>query len=372
MPITIQEYTEKHVEAVRQFNQRLRAGGEESQFAPSPIPEWLPKLPGRDLFQEYYLAVDDAGIVRGGYILKHQDFLIKDRVVRIADFQLPISEGSVDRRYAPVGVQLVRDALRRQPLLFGLGMGGYNEPVARLLRAAHWSMFSIPFFFRVVHPVPFLKNLRYLQQRGPLHGALLALAWSGLGWVGIRALQAIHNRPLRRDPALAVEPVDEFSDWAYDLWHQCKHQYGMTAVRNAESLSLLYPASDARFIRLKVTHNSRPIGWAVVINSLLKHHKHFGAMRLGSIVSCFGSVENTPQVVREARRFLESQGVDLIVSNHSHAAWRRGFHKAGFWQGPSNFIFTASPQLTELLRRQEVRDEDIHVNRGDGDGPIHL
>ena len=61
MSITIHPYADEHVEAVRQFNGRLRAGGEAAyQFPASPVPAWLPKVAGRKLFQELYLAVDDA------------------------------------------------------------------------------------------------------------------------------------------------------------------------------------------------------------------------------------------------------------------------------------------------------------------------
>ena len=42
--------------------------------------------------------------------------------------------------------------------------------------------------------------------------------------------------------------------------------------------------------------------------------------------------------------------------------------ESGFLEGPSNFIFAASKKLAELTGRYE----EIHINRGDGDGPIHL
>ena len=79
-----------------------------------------------------------------------------------------------------------------------------------------------------------------------------------------------------------------------------------------------------------------------------------------------------PRSSAQAREYLESQGVDLIVSNQSHAAWRRGFRQAGFLRGPSNFIFASSRELTRLLRGKGVRNEDLHFNRGDGDGPNNL
>ena len=152
------------------FNQRIEPARTTAPFPVEPLHEWLPKLPGRPLFREYYVAVDDKGAVRGAYILKLQPFHVNGEVAVIGNLQLPISEGIVDKTYSHVAAQLLRDALRRQPLLFSLGMGGCDEPVARLLIAAGWSTFSVPFYFRVVHTSAFLKNIAYLRR------------WAALRW----------------------------------------------------------------------------------------------------------------------------------------------------------------------------------------------
>lgn len=370
--ITIQPYTERHTEAVRRFNDRLKVGGLSTRFPLSPTPKWLPKIAGRRIFQECYLAVDGEEAVRGGYILKHQDFCIKNRVLSIADYHLPISEGAVNKSYPQIGAMLLRDAIGRQPLLYGLGIGSYDEPLARMLQTAGWSMFSVPFFFRVVQPTAFLRNIAFLRRSAAKRMALDLSAATGLGWLGIHAFQACRVPKEAKVPAAEVESVDEFSDWVDELWESHKDQYGMSAVRDAETLRILYPKNNDKFIRLKVGKRSRPIGWAVVLDSQLSGHKHFGDMRLGSIVDCFASVADAAAVVGAARQYLESRGVDLIVSNQSHIAWQRGFQQAGFLGGPSNFIFAASRELTGLLRREGVENDGLHFNRGDGDGPINL
>ncbi len=370
--ISIQPYAERHVKAVGRFNQRIAAGGESSKFPLSPTPQWLPKIDERRIFQEFFLAVDQDNEVRGGYILKHQDFWIKDRVVSIADYHLPISEGAVERRYSQLGVSLLRDALARQPLLYGLGMGSSDEPLARLFRAAGWSAFSVPFLFRVVRPAAFLRNIEFLRRSAARRLALDLSSATGLGWLAIRAYQAFRAGGASDVPAADAEPVGEFADWADELWQSNRGQYGTSAVRDAETLRILYPAENQRFIRLKIARRSRPIGWAVLLDTRMSGHKQFGRMRLGSVVDCFASLENTATVAAAARRFLESRSVDLIVSNQSHSAWQGGFRRAGFLPGPSNFIFAASKALTELLRREGIENDRIHLNRGDGDGPINL
>ena len=79
MKLTIVPYAAEHEEAVREFNARLMAKNLDTSlysipFPASHIPTWLPKLPGRDLYQEQYLALDEQSVVRGGYILKHHTF----------------------------------------------------------------------------------------------------------------------------------------------------------------------------------------------------------------------------------------------------------------------------------------------------------
>ncbi len=373
MSITIREYTDEQVPAVRRFNERISAGGTQSQFPLSPVPEWLPKAAGRRLFQEYYLAVEGEGAaVRGAYVLKHQDFWIRDRAVAIGDFDLPISEGIVDRAYCRIGVQLLRDAMRRQPLLYALGIGGYEEPLTRLLIAAGWSTFCVPFFFRVVHPAAFLRNVARLRGRAVSRWTSDALAATGLGWLAIRSLQAILGPQRRPDPVLRIEQVDEFSDWADDVWQHSRNQYGMTAVRDAETLRILYPRSDGKFLRLKISEGAGAIGWVVLLDTQCSGHKYFGDMRLGSIVNNFAAPADAARVLAAAAAFLQARGVDLMVSNQSHAAWCDGMRQAGFLGGPSNVIFAASPELAALLRRENTQNHELHFNRGDGDGPINL
>ena len=257
-------------------------------------------------------------------------------------------------------------------MLYGLGMGGYDKALVRLLRSAGWKTFSVPFFFRVVHPSPFLRNLAYLRRRPATRWLLDALAITGLGSLGIHGTQKLRGRSNPLDRGIVTEQVDDFSSWADELWEACKGQYGMSAVRDSKSLQLVYPRNEPRFIRLKMTEGSRPIGFAVLLNTALSGHNYFGDMRLGSIVSCFGNTTDAPKIVRAARAVLESQDVDLIVSNHSHTIWCRAFRQAGFLRGPSNFIFAASPRLANLLKASNVQNADIHLNRGDGDGPTNL
>jgi hypothetical protein len=119
-------------------------------------------------------------------------------------------------------------------------------------------------------------------------------------------------------------------------------------------------------------HDEKPVGWSLLLSSQLRGHSYFGNMRLGSIVDCLAEPRFAAPIIRHTRAALVRKGVDLVVSNQSHRAWCQAMTAAGFVSGPSNFIFAASKALTRRLDEKQIKPDDIHVNRGDGDGPINL
>jgi hypothetical protein len=358
--------------AVAAFNERLAAGGVPWRFPTSSVPVWLPRLPDRNIYQQFFLALDGPGTVRGGYSIKHQLYRIGGQERSIGQIALPLSEGVIDRRYAMVGTQLLLHALRQQPLMYALGMGGQNEPITHLVRAAGWRVTTLPFDFQIVRPTRFLRNVEHLR-RSKLRARLLdAAAASGLGWLACRATQLLMAKRPPRMPNLEFEEIDEFGDWADDLWAECAPEYRYIAVRDAATLRILYPKGNRRFIRVRIRQANRLVGWAVLLATDLANHKQFGNMRLGSIVDVLSLPEEAEKVIVAAERLLYDKRVDLIVSNQAHGRWHRALSRGGFLGGPSNFLLATSKKLTELLQASNIADDQMHINRGDGDGPINL
>jgi len=346
---------------VREFNRRLRAGGEtEFEFPEDSVPAWLPKKDDRRIFQELFVAATEES-VHGGYIIKTQPFSIGGEERPIGYYHLPLSEGIVDKAYGLLGSQLLLDALRRQPLMYALGMGGFDRPLPRMLKGIGWSLASVPFYFRVVHPARFLRNIQPLRRTKLRRLAADAAAFSGIGHVAVRAMQ--RGRIARSTP----EIVHEFSSWADDLWSRRHAEYAMVGSRDAATLNVLYPSHSERFIKIRVGE-----GWAVLLDTQMRKHKYFGDMRVGTIADCFASPRDAHSVVSAATAVLEQRGVDLIVSNQSHSNWCAALRGTGFRAGPSNFLFAASKKLMALLGSLEDNFGRIHLTRGDGDGPIHL
>lgn len=372
MAVRIEPYTEERVFEVTQFNLRLRQGGIRFQFPERVVPEWLPRIEGRSLYQEFFVAVDEENKVRGGYILKHQQFAIAGAVQDIGNYQLPLSEGTIDKSYAAVAMQLLTHALKKQPQLYALGMGGNDRPLPKMLAAMGWRLQSVPFHFRVCHPQAFLRNLSLLRER-PAWRLLTGVASAtGVGPLGILSLQASRKKKRTRLGRVSLEVAANFEQWANELWQAQGGVYSFTAVRNKPVLTVLYPSDNKRFHRLLVRLDGEPVGWAVVLDTQMKDHKQFGSMRVGTIADCFAAPEHADAVIGGATDYLEERGVDLVVSNQSHAWWCSALANAGFLSGPSNFALATSKELTKAVGRTDAAFERVHVNRGDGDGPIHL
>lgn len=357
--------------AVRDFNTRLLQGGVDPElvfpeFGKPAIPSAEGGCPG---LEERFLMVDegrDEGIVRGAFILEHQDFWLGAEQASIAHLRLPLSEGLVNRKYVSLGMQIVREALRRQPRLFALGMGGRQNPLPRLLAAMKWQVWEVPFYFFVNRPARFLRGIRALRTNWWRRAILDAAAFSGLGWVSSRLWNLARQTTAAANEK--AESIERFSPWADDLWNECKRGYSFLAVRDSAALNVRYPDSSGRFHRRVFRRNGRPSGWFVVLDTAMQEHKQFGNLRVGTIVDALAVPRDAAAVMQAAANFLRARDVDVILSNQMHPAWGDGLRAAAFRRAPSNFALAVSPGLKEFCGD----GGGIHMNRGDGDGPIHL
>ena len=140
----------------------------------------------------------------------------------------------------------------------------------------------------------------------------------------------------------------------------------------AGDLTAMGGRKDKRFIKLCVDSGGEAVGWAVLLDTQMSSHKQFGDMRVRTIVDCLARPWRETALISSVAEFLSDRGVDLIVSNQSHAAYRRALKQSGFMAGPSNFILAVSPKLASQFSEFDQCFQSFHFNHGDGDGPIHL
>ena len=362
----IAPYTEDLETAVQNFNQRLRAKGETYWCMPESHRPQFSKVAGRFPYQELFVAVH-AGAVRGGYLLQHNLFALRGEETAIAcGPHYNSSEGLIDRAYAMVGAMQVQDALLRQPLMYALGMGGLDAPLAKLLVAMEWVAFPVPFYFRVLRSSHFFNNLLYLRRDPFKRLAMDLLHYSGLGFLGVQVAQT-RWRPVKNSESGIV--VDSFGTWADEIWQKCRLRYSLVGVRDSSTLNGFYPPGDSRFVRFRVSTDTHDLGWVVVLDSQMRGHRQFGNMRVGSIVDCLAAPGDAVQVVNCATEFFRRRGVDILITNQSSSDWCSALASNGYLKGPSNYILAMSPQLTHRLLPLEYHAAHIHMNRADGGYP---
>jgi hypothetical protein len=366
--VEIRPYTPDLETSVRAFNLRLREGMSAECFPESHIPRF-PKMESRSLYQELLLVVHH-GEVHGGYMLTHNVFSLQGELISVAcGPQFNLSEGIINRTFGMVGVFQLQDALHRQPLMYALGIGGMHEPQAKLLGAMGWTLYPVPLYFRVLNVSRFFADITYIRNR---KAARVVLDCAGSRVLSSLAIRVAQLRSSKADSSVRVESVREFGPWADAVWEKCKSKYSLVSLRDAQTLNVLYPRSDSRFLRLRVSREGQDIGWVVLLDTQMSGHKQFGNMRVGSIVDCLAVSGHAYSVIRCASKFLDERGVDVVVSNQADSDWGRALIRAGYVRGPSNFILGLSRMLVEKLQPFETSRRSIHMTRGDGDGPIHL
>ena len=217
-----------------------------------------------------------------------------------------------------------------------------------MLMALKWDHCTVPFNFRVNHPSRFLRNMQAIRQGGTRRVIADLAAISGVGWLGLKTAHAVLGFRASHGRAEATV-VQDFGDWADEIWRKCSPKIAMCAVRNSRSLRAIYPASCPNYTRLKITAGGRTAGWGVLADIRTKDDPQYGSLRVGTIVDGLSAPEDAALVIAAATQVAEERGVDVITSNQSHSAWTQGLKRCGFFQGPSNFILAASKQFSGLI-----------------------
>jgi hypothetical protein len=368
MAIRIVPYEEYLESAARDFDARLRAQ--------NALPFALGELPRRDIGLpatirfDHFLAVDADGCVRGGYFIRTQPFLIKGAVRTVGHYSAPLSEGIIDRRFAAVGPIMVAHALKQQPLLFAMGMGGFDRPLPRMLRGMGWNINEVPFLFRVLNANRFLRNAAPLQRSFVRPLARFA-ALTGLGALAIHGMQALRTRRTSDDGS-GLQPLTGFGNWADEVSDECSGMYSFAAVRDGAYLNFIYPGTGNLYHGLKLIQNGKAAGWIQVLDCAFHNRSYMGDMKVACLADGEGEASAVPALLKAAVRMAREGGADLVFSNQMHTTWTKALEEAGFWRGPSNFLLAFSKELSALLDPLAESLPRIHFNRGDGDGVVNL
>jgi hypothetical protein len=281
MAVSIRELCAVDSDAVRQFNARLASAGVSFSFPAAPSELMHSELAGDARYQTAYVLTDGSA-VRGGYILKQERIFAGGEWVSAGNYQLPLSEGIIDRKYAMVGLQLIKDALARQSRLYSLGMGGTARPLPQLLSRLGWAVSEVPFLFRIEHPGAFTREIRWLRQRTRFRLLLDTAYRTGMlaGMVGLARMRRLAFGP--RVPAtVSIDQVQELPSDIDEIFSRLRGDYGLLCDRTAAAMRKKLPPRDPKLVRLVLSRSGKLDGWIVLSLSRLSNHTQFGNMTAG-------------------------------------------------------------------------------------------
>jgi hypothetical protein len=191
----------------------------------------------------------------------------------------------VSSGFGAVGLLLLKDAFGRSPLLFGLGMGGIERPLPKLFRVPGVRMCELPFLFQVA-PARFFGDASALQGKRYLRVRSRVAAVTGVGSQAFRIMNGTRRRHAMSRRNLRVERTADFGAAADEVWESAMAKYSCISIRDRETLNYLYPVRDPRYHRLVVYEERELRGWALVTDSRMQDHNHFGDLRVGAIAKC--------------------------------------------------------------------------------------
>jgi len=350
------------------FNARIRSHGNVPFFLPETAQLADPGSPS-GILRSHHVAVDENGEVRGGVLLAEQRGWLAGQTIPLVNIQSPLTEGVVDRRFVNVSLQMLRFVSERSPYLYVVGMGGTQSVFARFLATAGWRVSMAPFLFSVIRARKVLREVAPLRHGLQRVVARLA-ASTGLGSLGSSLWRLAH-----RATGLSGYSLQEISRWPDEvdsIWARSRDDLAFSAVRDLPALNDLYPESDRRLHRFLLLSNRRAVGWSTGIVTAMKNDPYFGNLSVGSLLDGMAPLEHLCALLALSQAELRRLGADLIITNQTHAQWRKYLLRLGFLVGPSNYALAISKSLTAALRKISDSGPRIHVNRGDGAGRLHL
>ncbi len=379
MAISIVAHDMSFKEGVLDFNARMRAGGSKYGFYVDPEPTWIPKRdPAQRVWREFYLAIENGREVRGGYALKPQQWWIHGEPRTVTDWQGPFSEGAISNHYGALGLRMLRDMLKKQPLLYSWGHGGEDQAIVQLLEKLQWQLHPTPFLFRVVRPFHFARGNRYLREDPKKRAVLDVLAFTGLASVGGRLANAALRIKSGRRFCARAELVPEFGAWADAIWERAKHDYAALAVRDASAMNTLLPPGQmqrewSEQLRLRVRDpKGRDLGWAIVCSRKMEDHHRYGHVHVGTLVDYMAPAEHAGEVVHAGFEFLRARGAELVIANQSDPRWIRAFEDNAFLRVEGRRLFCAAPPLMAAFGSWEQTKTRLFLTNMDGHGPMGL
>ena len=274
-------YSPEMDERIVEFNRRLAEGRAESPFRLRVGPGTLLFAPDEEsVWEERYLALEGEA-VRGGIVLQVQPFHVEGEIFTVANIQLPLSEGIVDRRYAYLGMWLIKHVLRRYPRCYALGIGAEDRPLSLLLRGMGFAVWSVPFYFMLANVSRAVRELPALGSPARRRFASTFLRATGVGALASRRWRAKATRSRgAHATSRSIASRNGGPGPTRSGTKPAPRSRSPLCVTHARCTAL-FPTGDPQFPALRLDQGGQTLGWVVVGLRRMVDSPHFGSLNVG-------------------------------------------------------------------------------------------
>jgi hypothetical protein len=369
MPVEIVKYTEKHIDSVIAFNQRLKEGGSSWGFFDSNIPDWVPlhNKGDSEIWNEHFLAIDEDEIVRGGYVFKSQPMQLLSQPTTVSSWQGPVTEGLINNKYNTVVISILMQMTRQNQNLF---CWGASNKLSKLLETLKWHCIKAPFLIHISNTNNFLRLFPRIRSDKRLATLASTLANTGIAFVLNKVLKTFNNiKNSVNTPSYKTIECTEFGSWADTVWEQAKNQYTFSGIKTSKNLNRILDTNSwphPKIIRFE--RDSKTIGWVAYRIKEFIDDPRFGALKVGTILDCLALPNHEHHIIHNTCKHIDSSEVDIICTNLTNKNWVKACSSSGFFSFPSRFL-AFSETLVKQTENLKAFVSHSHITLIDGDGP---
>tara|TARA_B100001059_G_C17820463_1_gene577929 strand:- start:558 stop:1631 length:1074 start_codon:yes stop_codon:yes gene_type:complete len=348
------EFKESYSKLLRDFNERIK---NTNLNFPHPN-NWFFKKKGI-INNDYFIVVENNKFIRAVVAIKNQQYLINGKEINFKDIQLPISESIIDRKFLFQNLFFFSKIVNLSSNMHGLGMGGLNEPLPKILSKLNFKKHLIPFF---IFPISIKKTLYiYLKRKKNNFPSHILEILSPIDFCYkflINFSQNISNEIRREEFNLFAQKDDE-------LWDKVKCNFDLISVKNKINLNLVYNSKRFDLLKIRIYENKEYLGWIVLKITKHKNSNHFFDSKTCTVVDMLCKKIHYNILVKEIKKISLKHNCDVILVNSTNVDFNINLKNNFFININSNFGFV-------FKSSENININKSWITRGDGDGPINL
>ena len=345
------EFQENHSKLLEDFNKRIK----NTNINFDHPKNWFFKK--KDIINnDFFVLIENNKFIRAIVSIKNQQYLINGTIVNFKDIQLPISESIIDRKFFIQSLFFFNKIINLSENMHGLGMGGLNEPLPKILNKLKFNKYLIPFF---IFPISIRKTLYIYLKRKKINFPLKILEiLYPIDFFYKFSFNFFHNK-------ITQEEFNLFDKKDDKLWDKVKFNFDLISVKNKINLNLVYDTKRFNLLKIRVFKNEKYLGWLVLKITKHNNSKHFFDCRTCTVVDLLCDPAYYSIFIKEIKKISIINNCDVVLVNSTFKEFNNMLKKNFFINVGSNFGFVYKSSETFNINKS-------WITRGDGDGPINL